>query len=371
MKPTVGVLLAATTLVTISSTCASAEWRLYVNRDNKAWSLDRTFTSSGECDRAARSLYRSGQALGVGCAEHAQANASQPPPSRVAEYPRPNPPSRRLTPRAAERSRPSASWPSTPRVEEYPPPRPALRGDDVIDRSTAYAPNPPAAMAFSPSRAEEARVEVEQMLAQRAADAEKAAAASAMAAETAAREAAAAADEAQKRKALTIAAIVALTVAAGVGYSVYRVARTNPLRALSVGLIEVGLLTAALAFPVAEVWTRANAGEWHRQELEIAKLDRNRLEALLKMAQERRVPIALVVSPLPGLFAGLGIAAVGVIVLALELTRRPARSSGVGERKVQPPVESIKPVRPVEPIRPVAPLKPPETPAPVLAPSGP
>ena len=203
------------------------------------------------------------------------------------------------------------------------------------------------------------------MLAQRAADAEKAAAASAMAAETAAREAAAAADEAQKRKALTIAAIVALTVAAGVGYSVYRVARTNPLRALSVGLVEVGLLTAALAFPVAEVWTRANAGEWHRQELEIAKL---------KMAEERRVPIALVVSPLPGLFAGLGIAAVGVIVLALELTRRPARSSGAGERKVQPPVESIKPVvpsRPVEPIRPVALLKPLETPAPVPAPSGP
>jgi hypothetical protein len=77
MKTAVGVV--ATMMMAAMATEASAEWRLYVNRDNKAWTLDRVFVSNDECDRAARSLYKSGQALGVGCAEYpAQAQAQAP-----------------------------------------------------------------------------------------------------------------------------------------------------------------------------------------------------------------------------------------------------------------------------------------------------
>ena len=105
----------------------------------------------------------------------------------------------------------------------------------------------------------------------------------------------------------------------------------------------------------------------------------------------------MVSSWLPGLFAGIVIAGVGLVVLTLELTRKstrpkagaPARDA---ERKPQAPVELIKPgehvktgdpskpvepvrpltpVRPLEPVRPldaaapVEPAKPPVTPAPV------
>jgi hypothetical protein len=107
-------------------------------------------------------------------------------------------------------------------------------------------------------------------------------------------------------------------------------------------LIEVGLLTAALAYPVVEMWTK------------------------LKLSS------SIVLSTMPGVLTGLVIAGVGVIVLALELTRKPARRSTANvavpsrdasapERKPQPPVEPVKPVeqmKPVEPAKPIVPAKP-------------
>jgi len=147
-------------------------------------------------------------------------------------------------------------------------------------------------------------------------------------------------------------------IGTGVAYSVSRVARTSPLRGLAVCLIEVGLLTAALAYPVVETWTK------------------------LKLST------SIVLSTMPGVLAGLVIAGVGVIVLALELTRKPARPSTANvavpprdastpERKPQPPVEPLKPVepqkpveqaKPVEPVRPLQPIRPLEAVHPFEAP---
>src|SRR5437016_14371606 len=42
MKTAIGVVAAMTITATVAAT-ASAEWRLYVNRDNRAWSLERAY----------------------------------------------------------------------------------------------------------------------------------------------------------------------------------------------------------------------------------------------------------------------------------------------------------------------------------------
>src|SRR5262245_44433525 len=122
MKTAVAVV--ATMMMTaMVATEAPAEWRLYVNRDNKAWALERVFVSNDECDRAARSLYKSGQALGVGCAEYpAQAQAQAPAAAvahRTAEVTRPTPTPARQVVRADEPTRVSTSRP-TVRAAEYP-----------------------------------------------------------------------------------------------------------------------------------------------------------------------------------------------------------------------------------------------------------
>jgi hypothetical protein len=162
-----------------------------------------------------------------------------------------------------------------------------------------------------------------------------------VAAEAAKREEAAAADNAERRTELMIFGGIALVVTTGVAYSVYRAARTSPLRGLALCLIELGVLTSALAYPVVELWNR----------LKISSL--------------------VLSSWLPGLFAGIVIAGVGAIVLALELTRKPSRPKAVpagdAERKPHAPVELIKPGehvktgepgKPVEPVRPLTPVRP-------------
>src|SRR4029453_4154701 len=113
---------------------------------------------------------------------------------------------------------------------------------------------------------------------------------------------------------------VALVIGTGLAYSVYRVARTSPLRALAVGLMELGPLTVALAYPVGELWAR------------------------LKIAE------SMVLSWLPGLLAGLFVAGVGVIVLALELTRKPTRPVGHGGGGA--PGRDAAPAKPIELIKP-------------------
>src|SRR5207245_6686660 len=108
MKTAIGVVAAMTITATVAAT-ASAEWRLYANRDNKAWSLERTYISNDECDRAARTLYKSGQALGAGCAEY-----PHPPASRPAAYSRSTLRASRHVAHADEPARVSSSR-STPR----------------------------------------------------------------------------------------------------------------------------------------------------------------------------------------------------------------------------------------------------------------
>src|SRR5438309_3796153 len=381
MKTAIGVVAAMTITATVAAT-ASAEWRLYVNRDNRAWSLERAYISNDECDRAARTLYKSGQALGVGCAEY-----PQPPASRPAEYSRSNLAASRHVARADEPARVSSSR-SIPRVAEYP-----VRA--TSSRQTAVAEPPPAsqshpaAVIFPPSGGIEvrpverpkpavasSRVKTEPqrqaapMVAQGNAEDDKTSAAVALAkaaaegtaasareapSEATAREVTVTASNTKRRTPLAIFGGVALVIGTGVVYSVHRVARTSPLRGLAVCLIEVGLLTAALAYPVVEMWTT------------------------LKLST------SIVLSTMPGVLAGLVIAGVGVIVLALELTRKPARPSTANiavpprdastpERKPQPPVEPVRPLQPIRPLeavhpfeapKPAEPVKPPGEPAPV------
>src|SRR5207237_8510947 len=147
MKTAIGVVAAMTITATVAAT-ASAEWRLYVNRDNRAWSLERTYRSNDECDRAARTLYKSGQALGVGCAEYSQLNSAPSPATRAAEYSRSTPAVPRQVGRAGERAR-ATSWRSNSRVVEYP-----LRS--TSSRQAAAEPpaashSHPAAVIFLPS----------------------------------------------------------------------------------------------------------------------------------------------------------------------------------------------------------------------------
>src|SRR5262249_13084230 len=115
MKTAVGLI--ATTIITAAvASGASAEWRLYVNRDNKAWSLERAYATNDDCDRAARILYRSGQALGVGCAEYPAPGSVQAPTPRPAEFSRTTSSIERQvargyeTPRTSTARTPRAAW---------------------------------------------------------------------------------------------------------------------------------------------------------------------------------------------------------------------------------------------------------------------
>jgi len=372
MKTAIGVVAAVMITAMVAAT-ASAEWRLYVNRDNRAWSLERAYRSNDECDRAARTLYTSGQALGVGCAEYPQKNSTQSPAPRAAEYSRSTPATPRQVARADEPARATSSR-SNPRVVEYPV-RSTSSRRAVAAEPPAASQSHPAAVIFLPSGGIEIRPEetpkpavapgqpraepqrkAASMVAQRNAEDENstavalakaaaegtAASAREAASQSAAREAVVTANNAERRTQLAVFGGVALVIGTGVAYSVYRVARTSPLRGLAVCLIEVGLLTAALAYPVVEMWTK------------------------LKLSS------SIVLSTMPGVLTGLVIAGVGVIVLALELTRKPARRSTANvavpprdasapERKPQPPVEPVKPVeqmKPVEPAKPIVPAKP-------------
>ena len=383
MKTAIGVV-AAMTITAMAAPTASAEWRLYVNRDNRAWSLERSYISNDECDRAARTLYKSGQALGVGCAEYPQ---PQPPASRPAEYSRSNPAAPRQVTRVDEPARVRSSR-SNPRVGEYQV-RATSSRQAAVAGPPAASQSHPAAVIFPPSGGIEIRPEetpkpavassqartpsqrqAAPIVAQRNAEDDKTSAAVALAraaaegtaasarevaSEAAAREAAVTASNTKRRTPLAIFGGVALVIGTGVVYSVHRVARTSPLRGLAVCLIEVGLLTAALAYPVVEMWTT------------------------LKLST------SIVLSTMPGVLAGLVIAGVGVIVLALELTRKPARPSTANiavpprdastpERKPQPPVEPVRPLQPIRPHeavhpfeapKPAEPVKPPGAPAPV------
>src|SRR5262245_17925778 len=160
MKTAVGVV--ATMMMTaMVATEASAEWRLYVNRDNKAWALERVYVSNDECDRAARSLYKSGQALGVGCAEYpaqAQAEAPAAPVAhRAAEVVRPTPAPTRQVGRADEPARVSTSRP-TARAAEYPS-RPTSPRRVAAAEVPAASQSHPAAVIFLPSGGIELRSE--------------------------------------------------------------------------------------------------------------------------------------------------------------------------------------------------------------------
>jgi hypothetical protein len=375
MKTAVG-LITTTIMTAMVATGASAEWRLYVNRDNKAWSLERAYVSNDDCDRAARTLYRSGQALGVGCAEYPPPSAAQAPTPRPAEYARPNPTTQRSVARADEPARVSTSRSSAPRVAEYSTRGTTSRHAAVAER----APDPavatashPAAVIFPPSggmeiRSDEApaptavasrpaaepRRQAAPATVQRppddaaaialakAATEASAAAEREVAAEAAKREEAVTADKAERRTQLAIFGGIALVVTTGLAYSVYRAARTSPLRGLALGLIELGVLTSALAYPAVELWNR----------LKISNL--------------------VLSSWLPGLFAGIVVAGIGVVVLALDLTRKSTRPKAAP--KPSAPVELIKPGehvktgepgKPGEPVRPLTPVRPLDGPAPV------
>ena len=373
MKTAVGLMM--TIITALVATGASAEWRLYVNRDNKAWSLERAYKSNDECDRAARTLYRSGQALGVGCAEYPSPGAAQAQTAQQsAEFSRTTSSIERQAARAYETPRPSNS--RTPRVAERPAravaPRPVAAAERVSDPISSH----PAAVIFPPSggvdvraeepprpavvahRAPEPRRQAAPAVAPRPVEDDKSSAAVSLAkaateasatpaketeAEAAKREAAVTADQA-RRTPLRVFGGVVLAILTGAVSSVYRIARANPLRALAVGLIELGLVSAAFAYPVVELWTRLRAAD------------------------------SIVLSWIPGVIGGIVVAGVGVVVLALELTRRPAHAGSINlgagapvAPKPQAPVELIKPgetvktaepSNPVEPVRPVEPARP-------------
>jgi hypothetical protein len=376
MKTAAG-LITTTIMTAMLATGASAEWRLYVNRDNKAWSLERAYGSNDDCDRAARTLYRSGQALGVGCAEYPSPSAAPAPTPRPAEYARPNPTTQRSVARADEPARVSTSRSSAPRVAEYSTRATTSRHVAVAERApdpAAATASHPAAVIFPPSggmeiRSDEApaptvvasrpaaepRRQAAPATVQRppddaaaialakAATEASAAAEREVAAEAAKREEAVTADKAERRTQLAIFGGIALVVTTGVAYSVYRAARTSPLRGLALCLIELGVLTSAIAYPAVELWNR----------LKISNL--------------------VLSSWLPGLFAGIVVAGIGVIVLALDLTRKSTRPKAA-PAKPAAPVELIKPGdhvktgepgKPGEPVRPLTPIRPLDGPAPV------
>jgi hypothetical protein len=63
----IGMIVAPAFVV---SAPAEAEQGLYINEDNKAWKLVKTFAFSEDCDKEARSIMRSGKVLGAGCAPY-------------------------------------------------------------------------------------------------------------------------------------------------------------------------------------------------------------------------------------------------------------------------------------------------------------
>jgi hypothetical protein len=368
MKTAVGVV--ATMMMTaMVATEASAEWRLYVNRDNKAWTLDRVFVSNDECDRAARSLYKSGQALGVGCAEYpAQAQAQAPAAARGGEVTRPTHTPARQVARADEPTRVSTSRPAA-RAAEYPSrPTPPRRAAAV--EAPAASQSHPAAVIFLPSGGIELRSEDAPKptpvatqptpearrqpapAAQRAPEEDKNSPAVALAkaasegtaasvreaeAETAKREAEVTVSKAERRTHLAVFGGVVLVLGTGIGYSVSRVARASRLRGLAVCLIEVGLLTAALAYPVVEMWTK------------------------LKLTS------SIVPSTMPGVLGGLLVGGVGLIAFVVERVRKPSAKPVVlpapGTMEPAKPVEPVKPVdqaKPIEPAKPAEPVRPPQ-----------
>ena len=67
MKATVLTLAVVMAL----SSPAAAEWGLYVNRNNKAWSLERTFAFENDCKVEAHKTWKSGAVKGVACQEYA------------------------------------------------------------------------------------------------------------------------------------------------------------------------------------------------------------------------------------------------------------------------------------------------------------
>jgi len=367
MRTAVGVV-ATMMMAAMVATEASAEWRLYVNRDNKAWTLDRVFVSNDECDRAARSLYKSGQALGVGCAEYpAQAHAQAPAAARAGEVTRPTPTPARQVARADEPARVSTSRPAT-RAAEYPSrPTPPRRAAAV--EAPAASQSHPAAVIFLPSGGIELRSEDAPKptpvatrptpeprrqpapAAQRAPEEDKNSPAVALAkaasegtaaslreaeAESAKREAEVTVSKAERRTHLAVFGGVVVVLGTGIGYSVSRVARTSRLRGLAVCLIEVGLLTAALAYPVVEMWTKL------------------------------KLTTSIVPSTMPGVLGGLVVGGVGLIAFVVERVRKPSAKPVVvpapGTMVPVKPVEPVKPVdqaKPIEPAKPAEPVRPP------------
>jgi hypothetical protein len=127
-----------------------------------------------------------------------------------------------------------------------------------------------------------------------------------------------------------------LVLGTGIVYSVSRVARTSRLRGLAVCLIEVGLLTAALAYPVVEMWTKL------------------------------KLTTSIVPSTMPGVLGGLVVGGVGLIAFVVERVRKPSAKPVVvpapGTMVPVKPVEPVKPVdqaKPIEPAKPAEPVRPP------------
>jgi hypothetical protein len=126
-----------------------------------------------------------------------------------------------------------------------------------------------------------------------------------------------------------LALSVVLVVLGVLGFIVLMALRTSPIRGLAAGLIGVGVLAAIAAVPIAEMWTERNAAAFYQREVDILSRTGNmqRASLLLELLREGKVHVHIAVSPLPGVFGGLGVAALGVIVLALDVTRRPARGN--------------------------------------------
>src|SRR5262249_38498401 len=116
------------------------------------------------------------------------------------------------------------------------------------------APKAPQPNPVAPPSADDGKSSAAGMLA-------KAATAASAAAETAKREAAVVAEKAERRTTLAVFGGAMLVILTGIAYSVYRVARTSPLRGVAVCLMELGALMAVLAYPVAELWARLKISE--------------------------------------------------------------------------------------------------------------
>lgn len=74
--------IVALVVVLATSIPASAETMLYLNKDNKTWTMEKTFAFSEDCDKAARRAIREKTALGAGCAPYSTGVFSNRPASR-------------------------------------------------------------------------------------------------------------------------------------------------------------------------------------------------------------------------------------------------------------------------------------------------